>query len=71
MSLEKLILTLPLETKLEMLRDFIAKKDWPSFFEVEKILLNASVRDGGVDTDVLRDLFQKEIGQYKNDELWK
>ena len=71
MSLEKLILTLPQETKLEMLRDFISKKDWPSFFEVEKILLNASVRDGGVDTDVLRDLFQKEIGQYKNDELWK
>ena len=70
MSLEKLILTLPKESKLEMLKHFLANKDLDTFFAVEKILLNAGVNEGGLETDVLKDLFKKEMGQYKSDSLW-
>ena len=66
MSLEKLILTLPKESKLEMLKYFLAKKDLATFFAVEKILLNAGVNEGGLETDVLKDFFQKEMESINN-----
>ena len=54
--MEKWFLSLPKETKLEMLSK---TQSFGGFFQLSKILLDAPIQDGGISTDEIRIVARK------------
>lgn len=53
------VLSLPKETKLDLLEKMLVEGKFGEAFEFMKMLLDAPISEGGVVTEELNDVFQK------------
>lgn len=51
--MEKIILNLPREIKLGILRDTLKDNKFDEFLALSKILLNAPISEGGIETETI------------------
>lgn len=64
---EKMILKFPREIKLGLLRDALNEDKFGTFFQLSKILLDAPINEGGIETETI-DAIHKEVRRI-NDQL--
>ena len=60
MNLEsKTILGFPTKIKLMILEEALKQNNFPMFLELSKILLDAPLNEGGVETELIDQIYQK------------
>ena len=55
----KWVLSLPMEYKLQLMEDMLKEKKMDEWFSFIKILLDAPISEGGVETDIIDKIFNK------------
>lgn len=51
--MKEIILNLPRESKIEILKDALKKEKFGIFFELSKILMDAPLNKGGLESEVI------------------
>lgn len=62
---DKLILGFPREIKLGLLRDALKDGNFGVFLGISKILLDANISDGGIESDVIDAIFKEHSNDAK------
>ena len=62
--MESFILSLDRKRKIRMLEDALKEDKWSIFKEFSKILLDAPVNEGGLETEVVEGIFRRYQKSY-------
>ena len=57
------VLAQPREVKLELMLEFVKEGQMANWFELSKILLDAPINEGGIESEVLEDIFQANVAK--------
>ena len=57
--MKNFLLTIPKEKQIRMLEDSLRENKFSIFLELSKILLDAPLNKGGLETEIVRDIFKK------------
>lgn len=58
---EKMILKFPREMKLGLLRDALKENKFGVFFQLSKILLDAPLNEGGIESEVIEQIHKESL----------
>ena len=62
--MESFLLSLDRKRKIRMLEDALKEEKWTIFKEFSKILLDAPVNEGGLETEVVEGIFRRYQKSY-------
>ena len=62
--MESFLLSLDRKRKIRMLEDALKEDKWAIFKEFSKVLLEASVQEGGLETEVIEGIFRRHQKSY-------
>ena len=62
--MESFLLSLDRKRKIRMLEDALKEEKWTIFKEFSKILLDAPVNEGGLETEVIEGIFRRYQKSY-------
>ena len=62
--MESFLLSLDRKRKIRMLEDALKEDKWPIFKEFSKVLLDAPVKEGGLETEVIEGIFRRYQKSY-------
>jgi len=57
--MENFLLSLDRKRKIRMLEDALKEDKWSIFKEFSKVLLDAPVKEGGLETEVIEEIFRR------------
>ena len=57
--MESFLLSLDRKRKIRMLEDALKEDKWPIFKSLAKVLLDAPVNKGGLETEVIEEIFKR------------
>jgi len=57
--MESFLLSLDRKRKIRMLEDALKEDKWSIFKEFSKVLLDAPVKEGGLETEVIEEIFRR------------
>ena len=57
--MKNLLLEIPKEKKIRMLEDALRENKFSIFMEMSRIYLDAPLNKGGLETEIVRDIFKK------------
>ena len=64
-NLDKIILKFPREAKLRLLKDALKEDRFGIFLGLSKILLDAPINEGGVETEVIDAIHKEHLDEVK------
>jgi len=62
--MESFLLSLDRKRKIRMLEDALKEDKWSIFKEFSKVLLDALVNEGGLETEVIEEIFRRYQKSY-------
>ena len=62
--MESFLLSLDRKRKIRMLEDALKEDKWSIFKEFSKVLLDAPVKEGGLETEVIEEIFRRYQKSY-------
>jgi hypothetical protein len=62
--MESFLLSLDRKRKIRMLEDALKEDKWSIFKEFSKVLLDAPVNEGGLETEVIEEIFRRYQKSY-------
>ena len=62
--MESFLLSLDRKRKIRMLEDALKEEKWTIFKEFSKVLLDAPVKEGGLETEVVEGIFRRYQKSY-------
>ena len=62
--MESFLLSLDRKRKIRMLEDALKEDKWSIFTEFSKVLLDAPVNEGGLETEVIEEIFRRYQKSY-------
>ena len=62
--MESFLLSLDRKRKIRMLEDALKEDKWSIFKEFSKVLLDAPVSEGGLETEVIEEIFRRYQKSY-------
>ena len=62
--MENFLLSLDRKRKIRMLEDALKEDKWSIFKEFSKVLLDAPVKEGGLETEVIEEIFRRYQKSY-------
>lgn len=66
MTDNKLILGFPREIKIQVLKDALKEDKFNIYFELSKILLDAPIPEGGLESEIIEQIFDEHKNNRKN-----
>ncbi len=63
---EKVILGFPREIKIQFLKDALDQDNFGVFIGLSKILLDATIQEGGIETEVIEKIHQNHLNEIRN-----